>query len=158
MKQLYANAHGMWLLFTTTVSCPCATETVAEAHILRGLLRQCTDIRPNMSGSGWSYSADNQFPPLKNILKSTFWQHEYYSPVRDRLLRAAPIIEIEEGSDYYTIHTITERREKPQVSPLFHVTCVWMCNHILCCIIVLWFVFCCQMITQLSVSFIRKCA
>ena len=80
--------------------------------MLANLLRTRTDIKPNMTGANWEFAADSPWPPVQRILKTVFWTADIYSSIRERISRPAPVVELEEKSDYITVRT-TDVRSGP---------------------------------------------
>lgn len=96
------------------VPSPSLAETVSETTVLTGMLRQRSDIKPNLSGTGWVWTETEQYPPVARIEKTPFWQHQDYEPIRQRLQRAAPVVDVDEGGDFSTIRTSALRRDPQQ--------------------------------------------
>ena len=87
------------------------TETPAEINILKGLVVNRTDVKPNLSSLSWSWSEEDPYPPLQRIEKVHFWAHDDYAAIRERLLRPAPQLDFDTGGEFSTIFTKKLRRD-----------------------------------------------
>ena len=77
-------------------------ETLGAGMALSRVIRQPTDVRPDLKG-GWAWSAEREWPPLTSILKAPLWDNEVYRPHREMLLRATPKPAVEEGGSFITL-------------------------------------------------------
>ena len=80
------------------------TETPGEATAIARLLRVRSDVRPHLQG-GWTWTPEAPYPPLKAVESSIFWTDPMYESVRDRLLRAAPQVNLSVGGGFLTLRT-----------------------------------------------------
>ena len=107
-----------------------SAENLTEAGSLSRSLRNRTDIRPLLYG--WTWSEASPWPPVKAVLKTAFWSDPMYEQMRERLVRAAPEVAVEEGGEFQTLRT-TAMRDQPAAdlvqrvcSPV--VTCMRRCR------------------------------
>jgi hypothetical protein len=51
----------------------------------------------------WSWSREDPFPPIADVLKCKLWSHGDYQPLRERLLRPLPCPEIQHQGEFFTL-------------------------------------------------------
>ena len=65
----------------------------------------------------FSYSKDNQWPPLESVLDTAFWKADIYSELRDRLRRGAPETSVTIGGQFVTVNCHKDKDKAPSVEP-----------------------------------------
>ena len=86
------------------------TETDAEATFLAHMLKNVTDVKPNLSGTGWKWTAESPWPPVEKVKHTPFFTQDDYAPLRERLATEAPTAEVDTTGTYATIKTKVLRR------------------------------------------------